>query len=245
MENNNQINDNNANIDIKIQSESKSSAEIRLNQVMAKLPVYSPQEEKINVLTHLTGSLISVISAITMLILAARNFSTVNIIGALVFGFSLIYLYVNSTMYHNETDLRKRVTRQKLDHSSINVLIAGSNTFFLVAGLHSDIGYILCAVNWALSIVSMILNAVNVKKFRAITMAVYILTGWMCIFICTFLIAAVGWTAFGIILAGGLFYTFGLTFYGIKKTYMHAVWHFFVLAGSICHIVAAIMILAK
>lgn len=245
MENNSQIKENDVKIDSNFQSDAKSATDLHLEQVMARLPKYAPREEKINVVTHLTGSIISVISAITMLVLAAGNFSAVNIIGALVFGFSLIYLYVNSTMYHNETDLRKRVTRQKLDHSSINVLIAGSNTFFLVAGLHSNIGYILCAVNWTLSIVSIILNAVNVKKFRAITMATYILTGWMCIFICTFLIAAVGWAVFGIILAGGLFYTFGLTFYGIKKTYMHAIWHFFVLAGSICHIIAAIMILAN
>lgn len=215
----------------------------RLEQIMAKLPKYSPREEKINVITHLTGSIISIIAAITMIILAIKNFSAVNLIGAFIFGFSLIYLYVNSTMYHNEIDLKKRVTRQKLDHSSINVLIAGSNTFFLVAGLHSNIGYILCAVNWVLSIASMILNAVNVKKFRAITMSVYILTGWMCIFICTYLIAAVGWLAFGIILAGGILYTLGLTFYAIKKAYMHAVWHFFVLGGSICHIIAAIIIL--
>lgn len=243
MENNNKHEENTAKINTNPENLIISESTNKIEQIMARLPQYSPLEEKINVITHLTGSIISIIAAIAMIIMAIENFSAVKLIGAFVFGFSLIYLYVNSTMYHNETDLRKRVTRQKLDHSSINVLIAGSNTFFLVVGLHSNIGYILCAVNWILSIASMILNAVNVKKFRAITMSVYILTGWMCIFICTYLIAAVGWTAFGIILAGGILYTFGLTFYAIKKAYMHAVWHFFVLGGSICHIIAAIIIL--
>lgn len=216
--------------------------ELRYQAIIKKLPTYSAREEKINVITHFIGALIGIGSTIAMIVLTALNFSAVNLIGSLIFGASLIYLYVNSTLYHRETDLHKRVVRQKLDHSSINVLISGSNTFFMLAGLNSTVGYILFGANWALSIISMILNVINVKKFRAVTMTTYILTGWMCIFVSHLIIAALGWVIFAIILAGGLFYTFGLIFYAIKK---HAIWHYFVLLGSISHIVAAIMILVN
>lgn len=214
-----------------------------INELIKKLPKYSATEERINVITHAFGAIVSVVAALSMLIISIKDFTVVRLIGSLVFGVSLIYLYTNSTLYHNEQNHIKRITRQKLDHSSINVLIAGSNTFFLVTGLHSNLGYILCAVNWGLSIISMILNAINVKKFRAPTMVIYILTGWLSIFFAHIILAAIG-SAFWVLLAGGLFYTFGLIFYAIKKPYMHAVWHFFVLGGSISHIVAAFMILA-
>lgn len=214
-----------------------------LRERIKKLPKYSASEERLNVITHAFGAIVSVVAALSMIIISIKDFTVVRLIGSLVFGVSLIYLYVNSTLYHNEQNPIKRITRQKLDHSSINVLIAGSNTFFLVTGLHSNLGYILCAVNWGLSIISMILNAINVKKFRAPTMVIYILTGWLSIFFAHIILAAIG-PAFWVLLAGGLFYTFGLIFYAIKKPYMHAVWHFFVLGGSISHIVAAFMILA-
>lgn len=214
-----------------------------INELIKKLPKYSATEERINVITHAFGAIVSVVAALSMLIISIKDFTVVRLIGSLVFGVSLIYLYTNSTLYHNEQNPIKRITRQKLDHSSINVLIAGSNTFFLVTGLHSNLGYILCAVNWGLSIISMVLNAINVKKFRAPTMVIYILTGWLSIFFAHIILAAIG-SAFWVLLAGGLFYTFGLIFYAIKKPYMHAVWHFFVLGGSISHILAAFMILA-
>lgn len=214
-----------------------------LRERIKKLPKYSASEERLNVITHAFGAIVSVVAALSMIIISIKDFTVVRLIGSLVFGVSLVYLYVNSTLYHNEQNPIKRITRQKLDHSSINVLIAGSNTFFLVTGLHSNLGYILCAVNWGLSIISMILNAINVKKFRAPTMVIYILTGWLSIFFAHIILAAIG-PAFWVLLTGGLFYTFGLIFYAIKKPYMHAVWHFFVLGGSISHIVAAFMILA-
>lgn len=237
------INSNNDNITYMAEGDIDLTITPEINELIKKLPKYSATEERINVITHAFGAILSVVAALSMLIISIKDFTAVRLIGSLVFGVSLIYLYTNSTLYHNEQNPIKRITRQKLDHSSINVLIAGSNTFFLVTGLHSNLGYILCAVNWGLSIISMVLNAINVKKFRAPTMVIYILTGWLSIFFAHIILTAIG-SAFWVLLAGGLFYTFGLIFYAIKKPYMHAVWHFFVLGGSISHIVAAFMILA-
>lgn len=237
------INSDNDNITYVAEGDIELTVTPEINERIKKLPKYSASEERINVITHAFGAILSVVAALSMLIISIKDFTAVRLIGSLVFGVSLIYLYTNSTLYHNEQNPIKRITRQKLDHSSINVLIAGSNTFFLMTGLHSNLGYILCAVNWGLSIISMVLNAINVKKFRAPTMVIYILTGWLSIFFAHIILAAIG-SAFWVLLAGGLFYTFGLIFYAIKKPYMHAVWHFFVLGGSISHIVAAFMILA-
>lgn len=237
------INSNDDNITYMAEGDIDLTITPEINELIKKLPKYSATEERINVITHAFGAILSVVAALSMLIISIKDFTAVRLIGSLVFGVSLIYLYTNSTLYHNEQNPIKRITRQKLDHSSINVLIAGSNTFFLLTGLHSNLGYILCAVNWGLSIISMVLNAINVKKFRAPTMVIYILTGWLSIFFAHIILAAIG-SAFWVLLAGGLFYTFGLIFYAIKKPYMHAVWHFFVLGGSISHIVAAFMILA-
>lgn len=237
------INSDNDNVTYMAEGDIDLTITPEINERIKKLPKYSAAEERINVITHAFGAILSVVAALSMLIISIKDFTAVRLIGSLAFGVSLIYLYTNSTLYHNEQNPIKRITRQKLDHSSINVLIAGSNTFFLVTGLHSNLGYILCAVNWGLSIISMVLNAINVKKFRAPTMVIYILTGWLSIFFAHIILAAIG-SAFWVLLAGGLFYTFGLIFYAIKKPYMHAVWHFFVLGGSISHIVAAFMILA-
>lgn len=204
------------------------------------LPTYNRVEEKINVVTHAVGAAIGIASAVAMLVLAIIDGATTKIVGSLIFGFGLIWLYTMSTMYHNEKDMAKRVIRQKMDHLSINILIASSNTFFMVAALANGIGYLMTAIVWALSITAMILNIINVKKFRAVTMTIYILTGWMPIFIMHILYGIIGLGGVMWLLAGGLFYTFGTIFYGVKKPYTHAIWHFMVLFGSISHIICAV-----
>lgn len=210
-----------------------------------KLPQYSKSEDNWNKYTHLAGTIIGASAMIAMLVLGIINTikdstNFVDIISAILFGGSLVMLYAMSTMYHGETDIEKRKVRQKFDHLSINLLIAGSSSAIMISGLRNVLGYCLIAAIWALSILSMILNTINVKKFRAVSMVIYILTGWSPIFIAHILVQTLGWTTFGLILGGGLAYTFGLIFYAIKKPYMHVVWHFFVLLGSLFHIVSVL-----
>lgn len=197
-----------------------------------------------NVITHFIGCCVGIIGFITMILMAILNTiydhnRFVDIISAILFGGSLIVLYTMSTVYHNEKLPEKRVFRQKFDHLSINILIAGSGSAYMISGLNNYIGYILISCVWLLSIVSMILNWVNVKKFRAVTMVIYILTGWSPIFVVNYIINLCGMGCFAMLLAGGLCYTFGLIFYAIKKEFMHAIWHIFVLMGSILHIICA------
>lgn len=216
----------------------------QLAEKIEKLPKYTAREEQINVITHFIGMIVGVIGLVAMFSLAvirtAREINNfIDIISSFVFGGSMVALYTMSTIYHNEKDLKKRVFRQKFDHLSINILIAGSSTAFMISGLRNNIGYILIACVWGLSIISMVLNWINVKKFRAVTMVIYILTGWAPIFVVNYIISLCGIGCFAVVLSGGLCYTFGLIFYAIKKEFMHSIWHIFVLSGSILHIIGA------
>ncbi len=219
-------------------------SEQELQEKIKILPKYTEREEKGNVITHFIGMIIGSVGFVIMFVLACirtaqDNNNFIDIISAIVFGGSMIALYTMSTIYHNEKNLAKRVYRQKFDHLSINILIAGSSSAFMISGLRNNIGYIMISCVWALSIFSMILNWINVKKFRAVTMVIYILTGWAAIFIVNYVISICGIGCFAMLLAGGLCYTFGLIFYAIKKEFMHMIWHIFVLTGSILHIIGA------
>lgn len=216
-----------------------------LAEKIAKMPKYTAREEKVNVITHMVGMVVGIVGLIVMFTLAIINTikapesNFIDIISSVVFGGSMVALYTMSTVYHSEKNWEKRVYRQKFDHLSINILIAGSCTAYMISGLRNNIGYILIGCVWALSILSMILNWINVKKFRAVTMVIYILTGWAPIFVVNYVIQLCGIGCFAIVLSGGLCYTLGLIFYAIKKEFMHAIWHIFVLVGSILHIIGA------
>ena len=174
--------------------------EEQLAEKIAKLPKYTVREEQANVITHFIGMIIGIIGLLIMFSFAiVRTIRDINnfvdIISSLVFGGSMVALYTMSTVYHNEKNLKKRVFRQKFDHLSINILIAGSCSAFMISGLKNNIGYILISCVWALSILSMVLNWINVKKFRAVTMVIYILTGWAPIIVVNYVIAicGIGW----------------------------------------------------
>ena len=206
-----------------------------------KLPTYTEREERINVITHFIGFIMGVVSLIAMLVVAISNTifdskNYIDIISAILFGGSLTMLYGMSTIYHNEKDMVKRRKRQKFDHLSINILIAGSSSAYLISGLRNTIGFCVIGGIWFLSIISMILNSINVKKFRAVTMVIYLLTGWSPIFLSKMIIDTCSIGCFSMLLAGGLSYTIGLTFYAIKREFMHSIWHCFVLVGSLLHI---------
>lgn len=146
--------------------------EEQLAEKIAKLPKYTVREEQANVITHFIGMIIGIIGLLIMFSFAiVRTIRDINnfvdIISSLVFGGSMVALYTMSTVYHNEKNLKKRVFRQKFDHLSINILIAGSCSAFMISGLKNNIGYILISCVWALSILSMVLNWINVKKIQS------------------------------------------------------------------------------
>lgn len=220
--------------------------EAALQMKIDRMPKYSKREESLNVLTHFAGIIMSIIGFVIMMWVSIENTiedssDFVDIISSIIFGGSLILLYSNSTLYHNEKDIYKRITKQKLDHLSINILIAGSFSAFMISGVNNVWGYSVVGGVWALSIVSMVLNTIDVRKYRNISMAIYIITGWTPALLVMQIIEACGIECFAMLLAGGLCYSIGIIFYAIKKQYNHFIWHLFVLTGSLLHIIAVII----
>lgn len=200
------------------------------------LPAYNALETKLNFYSHLLGAILALIGSGFMLAKVAGGGLWQNIVSVTVYLLSLINLYTMSTVYHYQTKEDKIRKLQKTDHLSISLLIAGSCTPFFVISVGGVLGTAVICVIWALSLLALVLNIVNVRKFRAVTMVCYILCGWAPIVISPQLWVALTPSGFSLLLAGGLFYTVGLTFYGLNKyNYTHAIWHLFVLAGSILH----------
>ena len=148
-----------------------------------------------------------------------------------------------SSVYHGLRDGMGKRVLQVLDHCTIYVLIAGTYTPLLLSAMRpidpvSSWG--LLAVVWGLAAVAITLTAIDLKRFRVLSMVLYIGMGWTILFRLPLLIQAVGWGGFALILAGGLCYTVGAVLYGMgkKKRYMHSVFHLFVIAGSVCHLLA-------
>ena len=227
-------------------SDVMDTAESKLQQKIARMPKYSKREELLNVITHFIGAIMSIVSFVVMMwisigntIVDASNY--VDIISSILFGGSLILLYSNSTMYHNEKNEVRRINKQKFDHLSINILIAGSCSAFMISGVNNVWGYALVGSIWGLSLISMVLNSIDVKKFRAVSMVIYVVTGWAPIFLVMQIINACGIGCFAMLLSGGLCYTVGLIFYGIKKEFFHFIWHIFVLLGSLLHIIGVLV----
>lgn len=211
--------------------------------LQGEMPVYTQAEEKLSARSHYVGAALSVIGAIVLLVFAAKTGDVGKILSMLVYGVSLIVLYILSSLYHSTSDQAKRKKMQKCDHASISILVAGSGTAMLGAGLGTMGAYILMGFVWLFAINAFIFNVINVRKFRAVTMASYIAAGWTPMILAVQLFNAMGVASFSLLIAGGAFYLFGLTFYAIHKEYLHAIWHFFVLAGSICHYVAVLLLL--
>lgn len=205
------------------------------------LPAYSVREEKLNILSHAAGAVVFGGASVWLLIKAFTVLGGIRPFFFLLYSVCLVELYVMSSVYHGTKNPERRRLTQKGDHTSVNILIMGSDIAFLSGVLFDKTAFILSGCVVALSLMSIVFNLINVKKFRAVTMVTYIITGWCCLIVVKQLMQTLGQTAFAFLLAGGLVYTSGLVFYGLKREFSHAVWHLFVLLGSILQF-AAIMI---
>ncbi len=196
---------------------------------------YSIGEEILNAVTHGVGSLAAIIATTVLVVLCALYSNGLAVLISLIYGCSLILLYTMSTIYHSmQNKVAKKVFRV-LDHTSINILIAGSYTpVTLIALGDTWKGPVLCIAVWVLAILGVVLSAVSIKKFKVVTMVLYVLMGWACIFIIEDVISALPSTALWFLVAGGITYTVGIAFYSLKRIkFMHGIWHFFVLGGSV------------
>ena len=208
---------------------------------------YSPVEEILNISTHAAGFLLS-ITALGFLVTRAAEFGNMwHLVSFSIFGASLIVLYGASTIYHSASDPLLRSRLRVLDHASIYVLIAGTYTPFTLVTLNAPAGWngewttgwTIFTLSWSLAVCGIILKLFFTGRFKKTSTAMYVLMGWMVVFVIEPLIENFPAEGLNWLVAGGLAYTLGAVLYSIKAIKLnHAIFHFFVLAGSTCHFVA-------
>jgi len=204
-----------------------------------KLNTYSINEERVNVISHGIGLLLSIIALFFLIYKSVKYGSDYHIFSAVVFGISLILLYTASTLYHNSTKEKLRKRLNVFDHASIFILIAGSYTPFLLISLRGTLGWRFFIFIWIVAFIGVVLKLFFFGKYSILSTIMYVLMGWVIVFVIKTLINSMGINGVYWLFAGGILYTIGAIIYSINKIKMnHAIFHIFVLLGSISHFIS-------
>lgn len=197
---------------------------------------YPPLEEKINVVSHALGSILSLIGLILLFFRTNFSGSFLETMSIALFGASLIILYSISALYHHSKNPITRSRFRILDHASIYVLIAGTYSPFSLITLNGLTGWIVFGVVWGIAIAGIILKLFYTGRFSRASTIMYICMGWIVIFVIKPLIANLETEALIWLFSGGVFYTLGAVLYSIRRLkFNHAIFHICVLGGSFCH----------
>ncbi|HSB11457.1 MAG TPA: hemolysin III family protein [Blastocatellia bacterium] len=193
-------------------------------------------EELANSITHGIGLALSVVGLGVLIVLSILRGNAWHIAGCTTFGVTLVLLYTASTLYHTFHTRRLKRILKILDHAAIYLLIAGTYTPFTLVNLRGFWGWTLFSLVWVLSVFGILWKLFHVERFQIISTLVYVAMGWLVLIAVKPLLAAVPMWGIVWLVAGGLFYTVGVLFFAMKRLpYNHAIWHVFVMAGSICH----------
>ena len=200
-------------------------------------------EDRANTLTHAVGMGICIAGLALMALLSARIGDPWKIVSVCVFGSTLVLLYGTSTLYHSTHSIELRRIFRIIDHISIRLLIAGTYTPFLLVNLRGPWGWSLFWVLWGMALGGIVSDLFFTGKFKLLSTLMYLVMGWAAVVVLGPLIRSLPPTGFALLLAGGLSYSLGSVFYLLDKRipFGHAVWHLFVLGGSICHFFAVVI----
>ena len=204
---------------------------------------YSFAEEIANAVTHGLAALLSVAGLAIMVGFAvAQEAGALTITSVSIFGASMFILYTASTIYHAVTHERVKRILRIIDHASIFLLIAGSYTPFCLVTLRDFGGIWLCIAVWSIAIFGMVFQYKLIHSAKWISVSLYLLMGWLVVFMLDDLVASLASGGLYLLIAGGLAYTVGVLFY-VKKSlpFSHAIWHLFVLAGTVLQFLAVLL----
>lgn len=205
-----------------------------MNKNLEKKQSYTLGEEITNSVTHGIGTALA-IAALVLLILKAKSRPDISVVSYVIFGVSLIVLYLFSTIYHALPLSTKKVFGI-FDHNSIFILIAGTYTPFCLSVLKGALGWTLFGIIWGLAVLGITFYSIFGSRIKIISVIMYIIMGWLIILATGKLKARLPSVSFTLLLAGGAAYTVGCIFYALKKVkWMHSIWHLFVIAGSVLH----------
>ncbi len=207
--------------------------------------LYSLGEEIAHSVTHGIGTGLSIAGLTILLVLAILYGDVYQIVSFSIYGAALIFLYLASTLYHSFQHPRVKQVFKVIDHSAIYLLIAGTYTPFLLVAIRGLWGWTLLVIVWGLAILGIGLKTLFINRFQKLSVLAYILLGWLSVAATKELLASMALGGLIWLAVGGVVYTVGVIFYAAKKIpYTHAVWHLFVLGGSICHYFAILLYLA-
>lgn len=196
-------------------------------------------EEVANSLTHGFGLLLSIAGFVFLLALAFIKGDGWHIASGIIYGSSLVILYAASTLYHSAVSPEAKLRLQLVDHCCIYLLIAGSYTPFLLVVMRGSFGFGLLAFVWAFAAFGIAMKVIFRGRFNIVGVISYLAMGWIGIIAIQPLYLALGIWPLALIVAGGLSYSIGVIFFGWKSIrHHHAIWHGFVLGGSILHFLA-------
>lgn len=195
---------------------------------------YTLGEEIFNSVTHGVGGLLSIAGTAVLVVMAAIHSDAWAVVSSAVYGASLIILYTMSTLYHAITNRRAKAFFRIMDHNTIFFLIAGTYTPITLVALRGALGWVLFGIVWGAAALGIVLNSIDLEKFRKPSVVCYILMGWVIIIAIKPMIEHVPFLSLLFLVIGGVFYTVGIIFYAIKKIrYFHSIWHIFTVAGSV------------
>jgi hemolysin III len=199
-------------------------------------------EEVANSITHGVGLAFSVIGLVVLIVLACLYGSALHIASCSVYGATMVMLYTASTLYHSFRSPRIKHIFKIIDHCAIYLLIAGTYTPFTLVMLRGGWGWSLFGIIWMLSFVGIVFKLFFVNKFQILSTIVYVLMGWLAIVAIKPMVQMIPFNCILWLVAGGLFYTIGVLFFAWHRIpYNHAIWHVFVVAGSVCHFLAVLL----
>lgn len=203
---------------------------------------YTKGEEIANSLTHGAGTVLAIVGLVVLIIFAALYGNAWHIVSCSIFGAALILLYLASTLYHAVEHPGAKSILRILDHSAILLLIAGTYTPITLISLRGPWGWTLFGVVWGLAIIGILIETTRLRRHRSWLIGLYVVMGWAVVAAIKPMMHNMDSGGLWLLLAGGIAYTGGIAFYLWNRLpYNHAVWHLFVLAGSVFHYFAVLL----
>lgn len=211
---------------------------------MNKTKTFSKKEEIANSITHGIGATLSLVALVILIVYASLYGNAWHIVSFSLFGTTMLLLYVFSTLVHSLPIGKAKKVFEILDHAGIYFFIAGTYTPFLLVALRGALGWTLFGIIWGLAIFGTVFKAFFVDRFVKLSTILYIVIGWLIVVAWKPLVASVSTKGIVFLVIGGVLYSFGAIFYVWKGfKYHHAIWHLFVVAGSIMHFFAVMSLL--
>lgn len=211
---------------------------------MANTHTYSRKEEVVNAVTHGIGAVLSVAALVLLIVFSSMRGTAWHVVSFSIYGTSMLLLYLNSTIVHSLKEGKVKDLFEFFDHSSIYLFIAGTYTPFLLVAIRGTLGWSLFGIIWGIAFFGVLFKAFFTKRFLFMSTIFYIAMGWLIVIAWGPLTAAVAQDGMSLLMAGGVLYTLGTIFYVWRAfPYHHAVWHVFVLLGSVTHFFAVLLYL--